>query len=123
VTGTGIRVDGLNEKIKALQAAGVDVKDLKKAFGDIAKDAAQRARSYAPKRSGRLAKTIKPNRSKNKAVVRTAPLAYAGPIHWGWPDRNIPASEFMLKAERSIAPTVRPRIDTELRRLMRENGL
>jgi len=121
---SGIRVAGLAEKIKALRAAGVDVADLKKVFGDIAEDAARRARVYAPKRSGRLAASIKASKTANKASVRAGGrVAYAAPIHWGWPARGIPASEFLLKAERAIAPTVRPRIDTELRRIMRENGL
>lgn len=122
---TGIRVEGLREKIRALEAAGVSVTDLKEVFGGIAKDAARLAASKAPRRTGRLAASIKGSRAKNKAVVRAgrAKVPYAGAVNYGWPARNIAGRQFMQKADKAIRPTLRPRIDTALRTLMREKGL
>jgi hypothetical protein len=88
---TGVRVEGLNKTIKALQGFGVEVQDLKDVFSSIAKEGARLASSFAPVKSGRLAGTVRGNKAKNKAVVIAgkAKVPYAGAINYGWPRRNI----------------------------------
>jgi hypothetical protein len=47
------------------------------------------ARTGVPRRSGRLASTMRTGAQKSRTVVRAgrASVPYAGPIHWGWPNR------------------------------------
>jgi hypothetical protein len=121
-SGGGVRVEGLNEKVRALERAGVEVTDLKGVFGEIAADAARLASSFAPRRSGKLAASIKGNKAKSKAVVKAggARTPYAGPINYGWTSRNIAPSKFMQRADEAISPTVVPRLTAAL---MRQKGL
>lgn len=67
---TGARVTGLREVVRDLERLGVDVADLKEAFGDVARDVAADARSLVHVVTGALQGTIRPAKSKNKAVVR-----------------------------------------------------
>lgn len=112
----GVRMQGLRQEIRRLEALGVAVSDLKKVFGDIADDAAHLAASLAPVRTGRLRRSIRGSRSKNKAVVRAGRVAvpYAGPINYGWPSRNIAPSHFLQRAEAIIRPTIKARVEHEL---------
>lgn len=48
------------------------------------------ARAAAPKRTGRLAASVGATASR-KEVRITFGAVYAGPVHWGWPDRPQPA--------------------------------
>lgn len=99
-TETGIRIEGLDELARSLKRAGQDVDELKdahwRAAGIVAKAAAERA----PRRSGRLAGSIRAARQVRRAQVLAgrASVPYAAPIHWGWPARNISASLFMSSA-------------------------
>lgn len=122
---TGIRVEGLAAKVRELERAGVAVTDLKAVFADIAADAARLAAQFAPKRSGKLAAAIKGSKAKNKAVIRVGGkrVPYAGAINYGWPARNIAPALFMQRAGKAIRPSLRPRIDTAIRKLIRENDL
>jgi hypothetical protein len=63
----------------------------------VAADVVPAARVLAPRRTGRLADSLRPYTSGNRAGVRSR-LPYANPIHWGWPKHHIKASEFVLKA-------------------------
>lgn len=82
----GIRISGLREKIRDLEALGVAADDLKDAFGEIAREVADEAGHIVPHRTGTLEATIRPARTKNKAVVRagnTTKVPYAGVINYG----------------------------------------
>ncbi len=96
-----VEIAGLNRLVRDLQAIGVDVDDLKDAFQAVATEAADVIRSGVPVRSGRLAASIRPNRSKNKAVVAAGrgAVPYAAPINYGWPRRNIAGAFFMQRAD------------------------
>ena len=56
-----------------------------------AEPVAQRARQLVPRRSGRLAASIRTFKAQRAAQVGAgrASVPYAGPIHWGWPNRRI----------------------------------
>jgi len=72
---TGVHIEGLRETVKALEAAGTEVNDLKDVFGSIANEAADTMRGYVPVGSRLQAgraharDTIRPNRAKGKAIV------------------------------------------------------
>lgn len=88
--GFGVEIDGLNGAIRALRSLGVEVNDLKTVFGAIAREGRDTMAGFAPVRSGRLVRSLKPNRAQNKAIVRGggARVPYAGAVQWGWGHGN-----------------------------------
>jgi hypothetical protein len=64
------------------------------------------AANLAPHRSGRLVGNIRAGATQKAAFVRAggARVPYAGPVHWGWPKRNITANPFMTKAAQQTEP-------------------
>jgi len=102
-----VRVDGARELRRTLKAAGDDLEDLKAVHSTIARYVALRAAAMAPRKSGRLAGSIRGNQAKTAATVRAggARVPYAGPIHWGWPRRNITANQFLVDAAHTTEPT------------------
>lgn len=109
---SGIRIYGGRELRRALRTAAGDLDDLKTAHRKVAEIVAEAARIAAPKRSGKLASSIRSNAGQRYARVsvgnnrKTASgIAYAGPIHWGWPTgspklpeklRNIQGREWFI---------------------------
>jgi len=82
----GTRVTGLRETVRALERYGASTQDLKGAFGKIADLVARRGLGRVQRgETGRLAASIRPAKTKNKAVVRAggARVPYAGVRHWG----------------------------------------
>lgn len=120
-----VRVENLNQTVRDLQRLGLEVDDLKDAFSTIAREAADVIESEAPKRSGRLAGSIRGNRAKSKAVVAAgrSSVPYAGPVNYGWPKRNIPASRYMQVADTRYAPVAVHRLEQEIDRQIRKKGL
>lgn len=99
-----VAIDGLRELVRDLVKAGVDVEDLKDVNAEVAKVGAYVAANLAPSRSGALARTVRGNRAKGKAVVTAGRgrVRYAGPINYGWPKRNIRAALFLQKTDRAM---------------------
>jgi hypothetical protein len=96
----GIRVEGLDALVRSMRKAGVDISELKAAHIRAGQIVADRAAELAPRRSGRLAGSIRPAKQAKRARIQagSAKVAYANPIHWGWPSRNIEASLFISRA-------------------------
>lgn len=122
---SGFKVEGLSQVIRALRALGLDATDLKNAFSKIAAEGATVVAGFAPKRSGRLAGTVRGNRAASKAVVTVgrATVPYAGPINYGWPSRGIAAQPFMQKADEHMRPVAIDRLETEINEAIRKRGL
>lgn len=120
-----VEVDGLKQLVRDLEKSGVQVADLKAAFGGIAREARDLAAGFAPRRSGKLAASIRASAAKNYATVTAGGrgVAYAGPINYGWPKRNITGSGFMEKADAAIRPRVLQDLVTAVDRLLRESDL
>lgn len=135
-----VRVQGLNQTVRALQRFGAEVDDLKDVFGEIATLGADLASSFAPVRTGRLAATVRGNRAKNKAVVAAgrARVPYAGVINYGWPLKEGPlmegevrarrpgpiaASLFMQRADEVLAPRAVTMLEDGLNRLIERTDL
>lgn len=125
VASGGVRVEGLNKTVRALEKFGADVADLKGTFSEIAAEGARLASSYAPRRTGRLAATIRGNKSKNKAVVTAgrARVPYAAPINYGWPRRHIRPALFMQRADAQLAPRAVTMMEAGLDEAARKAGL
>lgn len=121
----GVRVEGLNKAVRALVHLGADVEDLKDGFAAIATKGAEIASNLAPKRSGKLAGTVRGNRAKNKAVVTAgrAKVKYAGPINYGWSRRGIRANRFMQRADEQLQPQAVEMLETSLRKAISDAGL
>lgn len=121
----GVRVEGLNKTIRALQGYGVEIQDLKDVFSDISAEGARLASSFAPKLTGRLSGTVRGNKAKNKAVVIAgrARVPYAGVANYGWPKRGIRASLFMQRADKELAPRAVEMLEAGLDRATRKAGL
>jgi hypothetical protein len=120
-----IKVEGIPQLRRALLALGVDIEDLKDAFARIAGEGARIAAGFAPVRTGRLAGSIRGNRSKSKATITAgrAAVPYAGAINYGWPRRNIAASRFMQRADRVIEPRAIPMLEADMNAAIRRRGL
>jgi phage gpG-like protein len=120
-----LKVDGLRQLTRDLEAAGVQVADLRAAFGGIAKEAATLAAGFAPRRSGRLAASIRASSAKNYATVSAgnSRVPYAGAINYGWRRRNITGASFMQRADVAIRPHVLSDLVTAVDKLLRDKDL
>ena len=121
----GLKVTGLREMVRDLEAIGVEVEDLKDAFGAIAKEGAEVGRGLTPERSGRLAGSTRGNRAKAKAVVTwgRAAIPYAGVQNYGWPRRNIPAKGFAQGTDAVMSPVAVRKLEANIEQVIRERGL
>lgn len=122
---TGVRVTGLNETVRALQKLGVEVTDLKDVFSGIAAEGARLASSFAPRRTGNLAASVRGNKAKNKAVVIAgkAKVPYAGAINYGWRKRGISPAGFMQKADTALGDQAVKMLEDGIADVIRRNGL
>lgn len=87
----GLSVEGGAQLRRTLRRAGSDLKDLKEANAKAANIAAVASAALAPKRSGRLAQTIRSSGTNTAGIIRagTARVPYANAVHWGrkrWPN-------------------------------------
>lgn len=102
-----VQVEGARELRKALKAVEGGLDDLKDTHTRIAAVVVPPARSGAPRRTGRLAGSIRGSGTKTTATIRAggARLPYGGPIHWGWPARHIKGQPFLTDAGKATEPT------------------
>lgn len=105
-----VRVEGLPQLRRQLRQLQGNVDDLKAANAAVAAFVAAAAASRAPKRTGRLAASVRGNKAVGRAQVRGggARVPYAGPIHWGWPARGIEGRPFVVDAAQATEPTWLP---------------
>jgi hypothetical protein len=99
---------------RRLRTAQRGLVDLSPTHRRTARLVASTARTMAPKRTGRLAASVGSRVDRRQAVI-TFGAVYAGPIHWGWPDRPMPArgwrggpitaNPFAARAAKDTEPT------------------
>lgn len=101
-----VRIDGARQLRATMRRAGTDMRELRETHAAAARVVAGRASATAPRRSGRLAGTIRPGATQTQALVRAGfgRVPYAGPIHWGWPARGIRAQPFLADAAQATEP-------------------
>lgn len=92
-----LRLEGLEELQRTMANASEELQDLATANQRTADMVAAMAARMAPRRSGRLAGSIRAQRTKGGATI-TSGLAYAGAIHWGWPSRHIDPQPYITLA-------------------------
>lgn len=97
------RVDGVPKLTRTLKKAGEDITELVEAHARAAAIVEAAARATAPRRSGKLASSIRATRSKLKAEIQVRSI-YAMPIHWGWPSRNIDPQPWVSQAAQATEP-------------------
>jgi hypothetical protein len=104
-----IRLYGLDELVKLINAVGVPTEAIKKANTSIGKIVIDEAKQTAnfKKSTGRLLSTLRSANLRNRIVVRagSAAVPYANPIHWGWfydkrnfVKKNIKPNPFLSRA-------------------------
>jgi hypothetical protein len=100
---TDVRVQGLDTLASTMHKAGEALQNMDSAHSRAAAVIASAAAAAAPRRTGRLAGSVRAGRATGKGLVEvTAP--YAGPIEWGWPSRNIDGTHFAMNAARATEP-------------------
>ena len=78
-----VKIEGLRDLRRVLRQTDVEsARALQGGLKDAASVVATEAAAHAPRRSGALAKSIRPYAAGNKAGVRSR-LPYAGVVHWG----------------------------------------
>lgn len=122
---TGVHVEGLRDKVRALEAAGVEVAELKDVMGGIASTGAEILAGYLPSRTGRLRGTARGNKAKGSAVVTVgrASVPYAGPIIYGWPKRNIHASQAIEQTDRIMETKAVEMLEAGFQTICERHGL
>jgi hypothetical protein len=103
-----VQVVGARELASSLRAASDDLADMTAAQDRAGEYLVQTARRLAPRRTGRLAGTVRAHVA-GPAVSVTAggvSVPYAGPIHYGWFARNIQPQPFLTDALQQGEPAV-----------------
>lgn len=79
------------------KAAMGDLKSIHKDAADVVLD---KALALVPVRSGRLKNTLRSAATQRSGRVRAGfkRVPYAGPIHFGWPERHISPQPFLYDA-------------------------
>jgi hypothetical protein len=105
-TGGRVQVKGVKQLAKDLREFEGGVAELKDANQAVGKIVVAEAQRRAPRVSGRLARSTKATRAPHRVKITGggARVPYAGPIHWGWPARNIRAQPFVTDAAYDTQP-------------------
>jgi hypothetical protein len=106
MSGAHLEIEGGRALRASLKQAGDDMEDLKDVYGAVATLVAWRGVSLAPRRSGTLSMTVRPNRAAARAqvIAGSKRVPYAPPIHWGWHRRHIEPSLFLTRAGKQTEP-------------------
>lgn len=101
-----IEVKGAGRLARALKKAGDDLSDLKATNKQAAQIVAQAARGTVPRRTGRLAGSIRAGATQKAGVMRAGSkrLPYAGVINYGWPKHHIKPTYFANQAAKQTEP-------------------
>lgn len=113
-----VKVDGLGALTQSLDALSADLNDMP--LGGMTARMVSVAAMLAPRMSGKLAASIKPASTKNRAsIVATAP--HAGAINYGVPRRNIAPTRFMNQVDDRVNYVTF--VDNEVEQLIRGHDL
>lgn len=115
-----VQVDGLPQLRRRLRRVEGGLAELKTEHRWIADHVRNRAAPATPRRTGRLAGSVRSSGTNTASIVRagSARIPYAGPIHYGWPARHIRPQPFIIDAARASEPTWTNHFNTTLERLV-----
>jgi hypothetical protein len=105
MAGTQVRVEGAAELAASLHRAANELDHLDAAHSRVGGFVAAQAGRAAPRRTGRLASSVRVLGSTGKDVTVGSSLVYAGVIHYGWPRRGIAANPFLVVPAERTMPT------------------
>lgn len=105
-SGAAIEVVGLSRLRTTMRKAGLDLGRLKGLNRDAAEAVAPTARATAPvgpAAGGHISSSIRVGATASAGVLRAGTgrngrFPYGGPLHWGWPARNIKAQPWLAQA-------------------------
>jgi len=132
VVSGSIKVEGLQQTVKALQALGVDKSEISNANYEAAQTLIRSATPLVPVRSGRLRASLKPARTQAYAAARAgnSQVPYANPIHWGWfrdkqtgVQRNVLPQPFFAKALGLTYQQIIADYNRNMQQLVNKHGL
>lgn len=120
---TYLRLTGAGEVERDLAKLGIRMSDLD--FTRIANEGMRLAATFAPRRSGKLAESIKASKSKSRATIKAGSrrVPYAGPINYGWPTRSIRAANFMQRADAVLRRRVPAELERQIRAAIARQGM
>lgn len=120
--GARLEWQGYRELMRDMYLAGAESEDLKAITRPLAEKIAASGRALAPKKTGRLAASIK---AKDSRVTVTAyipaRIKYAAPVHWGWDGES--GSQFLSKAEEIHRSATYAGIEAGINRLLTRHNL
>ena len=101
-----VRVEGLKRLRATMRKASLDMTQLRDLNRAAASRVAVVARNSTPRRSGRLAASLRSSASQRAGTVKAGrkSIPYAGVVHWGWPKRNIKAQPWLVDAAKATEP-------------------
>ena len=120
-----IEVEGARQLKRALRQVEGGTSDLKEIHAKAAKIVEGAALPLVPRRSGRLADTLRSSGIASGGVVRAgfAKVPYAGPIHFGWAARNISPQPFLYDALDARRGEVIAAYEDNVKKLIKKHGL
>ncbi len=121
-----VEVEGAKQLRKALEAMGDDaVAELKAVNLEAAEIVAKAARPLVPRVTGALEATVRASGTKTRGSVRAGKkrVPYAGPIHFGWPERKITPQPFLYDAIDRRRDEVVSAYEKNVQNLRKKHGL
>lgn len=94
----GVEVKGAARLAATLALAGRELGRMDAANARVGADVATAARGYAPRRTGRLSRSITGRAGPNNSAEIVGTVVYAGVIHNGWPRHGIRANPYIKRA-------------------------
>lgn len=98
-----VRVEGAARLRATMRAAGLKLRDLSAVNRRTAAKVVAAAAPSAPRRSGVLAASIRPQGTQRVAAARST-LVYAPVIHFGWPRHNVTAQPWLYDTAVATEP-------------------
>ncbi|WP_395153723.1 HK97 gp10 family phage protein [Ilumatobacter sp.] len=125
MTKPSIEVEGARQLKRALRQIEGGTSDLKEIHAKAAKIVEDAAVPLVPRRTGRLAASVRSSGIASGGVVRAgfAKVPYAGPIHFGWPKRNISPQPFLYDALDQRRGEVIGVYEDNVKKLIKKNNL
>lgn len=103
-SGGVVQVRGVKELRRTLKKAGADLSDfttINRAAAAIVAAAARGRTPLGPDAGGHISGTVRVGATRTAGIVRVGNntrFPYGGPIHWGWPARNIAPNPWVTEA-------------------------
>jgi hypothetical protein len=125
VTKPSITVEGAKQLQRALRQVEGGMADLKSAHAEAAKIVERQAEAIAPRRSGRLAASVRSAGQARQGIVRAgkAAVPYAAVIHFGYAARNIAPQPYLYDALDARRTEVIATYNSHVNKLIKKNDL